>query len=423
MTAPRIDASLGTFEERVRREASEEFWRYIALSADIGPGSLIDHASRISGLRREQLRKLATLHWLLSDEVGQLLEALPTALARLSRTTSPVVGVGPEVRGALDWGATIGLRASRGSHAPEFVFDEAQAENDTPANRVLKTALRWVERTGRFFSLGDDELLGDPATSSRWLDEASRRVNLAYRALRHVGLVTVRAPERLSEHDLRAASAEPARGYRRAAGAARLRRSLVDLGEQDAIRRMLHRRLLIPSQQFRLFEIWILSRIARYFRSAGLEEVSAPLIGDRQSIPVYRFARNDVSLVDVYFQGLPVIMREQSRYRDIFASYDLDAGARTPDIVVQRGPDRLIVEAKASDDPRYVADGAYKTLGYLSDFATTVHAPDAGPSALLVTKSLPRLLAGVSRIQHELWISTIERLDSDLELVLHRFTV
>ncbi len=428
MKAQAIDADLGPFGDRIQREASEEFWRYVGRSARLGPGTPLDHASRIAGLSKQHLARLATLHWLLSEEVLAFVEAVPSALARLSRTTAPVESEGQEVRGAINWGATIALRTRTGGMSvPSFVYAEAQARNDTPANRVLKTVLSWIVNTAPSYSMHPDRWADVPQESGRWVAEALRRSVLAQRALRHSGLASVRAPARLSEHEVRTCAAEPSRAYRRAADAARLWRALVEREEPGAVHAMLRRRVLVPAQQFRLFEIWILARIARFFRGRGCAETHVPLLADMTAGPVYRFKKEGVT-IDVFFQGLPIAMKSASVYKDLFGAYDLDVGARTPDIVVQRGsrPDslRLIVEAKASDDPHYVADGVYKTLGYTADFAAALPAPDSGrPAALVVIKTKPSLLPGKTRDGHRVWIATIESLDATLATVLNDFAV
>jgi hypothetical protein len=421
-----IDAELGVFEGRIYREASEEFWRYVAVSAKLGSGTTVDHASRVAGLAKSQIRRLATLHWLLSAEVDEFLQALPQVLARLSRTTAPVSGEGQEVRGAVDWGATLALRASSGCRMPTFAYVEAQAKNDTAANRVLKTMLQWIVSAAKSLTAVPSELADDREEADRWVSETVRRAGIAIRALRHPGLRAVRAPERLSEHDLRACSAEPVRGYRRAVEAARLRRALIEREDTEAICAMLRKRLLIPAQKFRLFEIWILARIARYFREQGCEQFSVPLLGDGQSVPVYRFRRDGIPSIDVFFQGVPVTMRNFSSYREIFEAYSLDVGSRTPDIVIQRGSRadamRLIVEAKASDDSRYIADGVYKVLGYAADFVHALPPATSGsPVGLLVTKTRPHLLPGAQRQNHRVWIATIESLDATLPTLLGPF--
>jgi hypothetical protein len=417
---------LGGFQTRIYREASEEFWRYVAASARVGEGSPIDYASRIAGLAKPSLRRLAALHWLLSGEVESLLESLPSVLARLSRTTSPIAGEGQEVRGAIDWGETLAARASADWRVPIFSYTQAQAQNDTPSNRVLKATLQWVVTAVTTVTARGADLADVRAERDRWIGEATRRARIAIRALQHPGFVTVRAPERLSEHDLRTCAAEPARGYRRAVAAARLWRKVIEREDSAAISAMLRERVLVPAQAFRLFEIWILTRVAFHLRAAGCIEFSVPLLGDGQSVPVYRFRRGTAPVIDVFFQGVPTAMRRSSAYREIFEAYDLDVGSRTPDIVIQRGSRedalRLIIEAKASDDSRYIADGVYKVLGYAADFAEAL--PQSNPQTpvgLLVTKTKPSLVQGADRRAHPVWIATIETLDSVLPDVLEPF--
>jgi hypothetical protein len=425
MTTPVVDADLGALEERVFREASDEFWRYVAASARIGHGTTIANASRISGLSTKALHRLATVHWLLSEELGRFLDAVPATLARLSRTTSAAMGLGPEVRGSIDWSTTVALRAGSGWRVPTYAYVEAQAENDTPANRVFKTSLQWVSSAAGHMAAQPDTLLDDVSESEHWIREVSRRAGIAARALQHKALSLVRAPQRLSEHDLRVCVSQPLRGYRLAVAAVRLRAALVERGQQERIREMLQRRVLIPAQRFRLFEIWILARVARFFREAGWRETVVPLLSENRSTPVYRFSSEGRADVEVFFQATPVAMRRVSAYREIFEAYDVDVAARTPDIVIQQGPRpeslRVMIEAKASDNQDYIADGAYKLLGYAADFAAALTGR-GGPIGLLVTKSRPELKAGAIRRTHRVWISNAAALDVTLANFLAPFT-
>lgn len=319
----------------------------------------------------------------------------------------------------------MAARARTGWRVPTFVYSEAQAEADTPANRVLRATLESIVSGASAYTRDLPELTDDGAESSRWVRELSRRSATAIRAVRHPGLEHVRAPARLSEHDLRVCAAEAARGYRRAAAAARLRRALVEREDPRAVESMLRRRVLVPAQRFRLFEVWILARIAAFFRAGGFDEGDAPLLSDAQSAPVYRFRQREGTWIDVFFQGAPVVMRRASIYKDMFRAYDLDVSGRTPDIVVQFGVDaeapRLLIEAKASDDARYVADGAYKLLGYAADFADALPEPNGAlPAGLLVTKSVGAY-NGQSRSGHRIWIANVDSLDATLRDIFQVF--
>src|SRR5581483_8095436 len=121
--------------ERVIAQVADELWRYVAARArpvELAARLLAD----VSGLDPIDLEVLRHLHVLLSAEVaGFVVQGLPVLLPRL-RPAAPLrlAGSRSQVRGRIEWGATLAARARSGaadatlylSRLPRTTFDSAE---------------------------------------------------------------------------------------------------------------------------------------------------------------------------------------------------------------------------------------------------------------------------------------------------------
>jgi len=419
-------AELGPLGPAIREQANAELWRYLAAGARVRRGARLDASASLAGLAPEDFQLLASAHLLLSDEVSAFLTDVPKVFRRLARSTEAPLSVGSDVRGPIDWERTWAARAGWGWSVPLFAVREAQPLVDVAPNRVLKATLR-VVRDLAFRVLGAPRARAAAreiaaTEGARWVDHASAVGSRAAELLRAKPIATVAASTRVGERDLRAAYDERSRLYRSAVAVQRMRRALIDRLDPEALHRLWERRLLGPGQDARIYELWVLSRIAAFLRARGAEVVPRPLLAEGRHAPAYRF-RTAYGEIAVHFQGLPAALRSASNYKDIFAAYSLGVASRLPDIVIEaRRADevrRLIVEVKASRRAGYIADGVYKVLGYIADFGDEVRPLGDGlPSGLLVALDQVDLLPGADRAGHACRIATFATLDAELDAVL-----
>ena len=165
-----------------------ELWRHLS-QASIRDDDFVFEASRLLQMSASDVRTLAQLHFVLSDEVASLLEQMPSLIRRLSTTTEYEREASAErVRGAIAWGETLSARAASGlPHL--FVTNPARRAYETPENLLLVFALSAIARFGR--------LTGWQEATSRGTGEQVRsRVNDAVRWGRARGLadLEVRVP-------------------------------------------------------------------------------------------------------------------------------------------------------------------------------------------------------------------------------------
>lgn len=141
------------------------------------------------GLPRRTSRQVVGAATAGSAEAGALLEAMPRLIRNLSISTVTVPErCTGEIRGPVLWSETLSARAASAGDPGVFVCATVSRAYDTPANRLLVTALDAIVRGGRDverFRDGRDE-------EPELLHDARHHADLAQRYLDHRTLINVR---------------------------------------------------------------------------------------------------------------------------------------------------------------------------------------------------------------------------------------
>lgn len=124
-----------------------DVWRYVTQAAS---GSDIElEASHLLQMRPAEVRRLAAIQFLLSEPVSRLIDQMPSLIRRLATTTeAEEEWSASRVRGPINWGLTLGARASTGlPHM--YVTSPARRAFQTPENEALVFALDAIRSVGR----------------------------------------------------------------------------------------------------------------------------------------------------------------------------------------------------------------------------------------------------------------------------------
>jgi hypothetical protein len=155
-----------------------DLWRYLTPAADIETEVL--EAAALLQMRPHELRTLGSLQFLISDQLGALLEYMPFLLRRLSTTTALEEEISADrVRGAIQWGRTIGLQHAIGM-PNMYVTAPSRRAFQTPENELLVFLLDQTLALGRLLGWGS-------STSPNAGRLVSQRVQNAERWARRVG--------------------------------------------------------------------------------------------------------------------------------------------------------------------------------------------------------------------------------------------
>jgi hypothetical protein len=345
-------------------------------AASIERDGPVNAAVELLGLPESDLRRVLAVHLMLSQPVRELVAELPTGIRRpLTSSVRPRV-VGRTVTSGIDWAATIRNRATSSPVADTWVTRPANRVFDTPENR----ALAWILAT-----LEDRGLVAVPAPGDapgKWGDEIRAMTGVIHTARRTAWLEAVPAAWPGDEAYLRL-KADRMGFYRvRVSSAARYLRRLVVAPSPDDIVEALSHRYFEPKQDWKLFEIAVLMRIARALAAVGTRVNPTRLFHDGKSRPFGVYRVGAARELRIWYQAWPPATAP-SELDDAIRHYELPSGWNRPDIVIEfvdHGlPARaLVLELKASTSGSYLSSGFAQLLSYLRDRPKLLASPGSG---------------------------------------------
>lgn len=370
--------------ERILAEVTHRLWLFTRRAALPARGRyrLVLQLTRLSDA---DLRRLRAIHYLIDPGLQRLLsEAVPDILRRMAAAKLPrIATTRGEIRGRIDWGRTAAERAACAAGIYEhdlYVYRTGQRSADIAPNRVLKALLVHTgslaaEVLGTHFSLDSHFAAGYEAG---WTQYAAETYTLCRNCLNSPELRAVSVPDTISGEMLLAARTARNPAY---AEIERHYRHCIELtGEggsalPEITEAVLREQILQPLDPDVMYELWIFFRTLDVLEEHGWQARRLRLVGSKEESgepAVYRHAAGGE--MRVFFQQLPREWRTLSAYTGIFEKYALGTAARRPDMILHwtapSGAERfIIVEVKRSSNARYLADSAYKVLGYLKDFA------------------------------------------------------
>ena len=346
-----------------------DLWRYLTPAASI-ERELLDAAALLQ-ISPHELRVLGRLQFLVSDEVGKLLSELPWLVRRLATTTAKEEEWSAErVRGAIQWGRTIGVRQSTGiPHL--YVTAPARRAYQTPENELLVLVLEAVVSIGRStgWHRSAAEAVGKVIAS---------RVSDAERWLQMRALGEVERRPVSGTKLARVRSGRHRRRYATTLDAYARYRLLVERLDRPSIRAAVEMFGLVSRDDATLFEIFCTIRTLDALRLQGWKLGKLGLFEGALRL---RGHRDDVA-IEVFYQSTPSALSRRSVYRSVQQSHAMTIGALRPDLVIRvdapTGRRWLLIEVKGGK--REVADSlraaAYDLLAYRTAYAPELDTQD-----------------------------------------------
>jgi hypothetical protein len=356
-------------------EIKRDLWRYLTPASDIETGML--EASALLQLEPRELRALGRLQFLVSAEVGELLRQLPILVRRLATTTASEEEWSAErVRGAIQWGRTIGVRQATGiPHL--YVTSPARRAYQTPENELLALVLDAVvvlgKQSGWHRSASDNvgRLVRDRVSEAeRWL---------AIRSLLEVERRPA-TPTKLA----RIRSGRNHRRYRPVLDAYERYRALADHLDRKAVQEAIETYGIVSRDDATLFELVSTFRIIEALRGLGWTLGRLGLFEGALRMHGWQGSAE----IELTYQATPKGLSRGSVYRDVQHDHQLKPGALRPDLVINvRRNDVarwLLIEVKGGE--RGVAQSAraaaYDLLAYRTAFAPVLSAQIGHPYGL-----------------------------------------
>jgi len=326
-------------------ELRERIWLYLTPSVEFE--QVLLQAAALLQLPPEDVLTLGRLHFLLSGEVGALLEGLPVLIRRLSTTTAHEEERSAErVRGTVQWGKTFAARA--GSGLPHlFVTSPARRAYQTPENELLVFVLDAIARTGR-----DTQRLA--RSTSGPTTQVAGRLDTAQRWRSHRALSDIERRPVTPRSISRTRSGRKRRTYAVALAAYEVHRRFVGEMNRQAIREAVEARALVTRDDPTLFELLCLFRVIESLQVLGWTAGKFRLFGLGRHLRL-RLGRGR-EVIDLHYQGTPQEFRDASLYRILATHHGVGTSPLIPDVVLCRSVGRttryLVIEAKLGDDRR-----------------------------------------------------------------------
>ncbi len=349
---------------RVRRD----IWRHLTASARTDDEVLLEAAALLQ-MRAGEVRTLAQLQYVLSDEVAELLARMPVLVRRLTTTTRRETETSASrVRGPVVWPETFAARAVTGlPHL--YVTAPARRAFDTPENQLLRYCLSTIREAGR--RTGWDRAAGTGVG-----DEIRARVNEATRWLAVRSLAGIQLRPISAETLSRVRTSRRRRDYQAALSTFMLHQRYLKRLDRDAVRNAVERQALVTSQDSTLLELLCAFAIVRALRRLGWEGAPVALLAPPR---LFQGRRGDSS-IEVYYQHTPRALSAGSIYREMQKAHAFETtSGLIPDLVlrVEREPDQVrwvLVEVKGLE--RAVQQSARAALSdllaYRRAFASTL---------------------------------------------------
>jgi hypothetical protein len=312
-----------------------EIWRYV--SAASRREDLVLQAAALLGMPAAEIRSLAQIQFVTSDEVGELLAAMPKLSRRPTTTTEAVREQSADrVRGAPLWGPTYGARAATGNRMVH-VTAPARRAYQTPENELVVFLLKAIARVAQH--------TGWAASNAEWAGRIVReRHDDAVRWLGVRAFQEVRSGPMAPGTVARVRTGRAARRFAPALSAYERYHALVDDVDPVAVRKAVEQHGLVTRLDDTLLELQVLFGVERALGSSGWAVSEPRLMVGGGSVLVA--TRGDEHL-EVFFQRALARVTELA---SVYASVQKDHGVAPAS---QMRPD-LIFRHRAGDDERWV---------------------------------------------------------------------
>jgi hypothetical protein len=380
----------------------DRIWLYLS-PASAATSAALD-AALLLELGDDDATTVGQALYLLSDEVGAVIDASPSLLRRLPTTSVVAEERSTErVRGAVRWQPTI-LERRRTGATNLVITSPSERAFDSPEALLLATVLTGIVDSGR--SLGWDTGTGHAGAVAR--ERATTAARLV--STRVLAPLDPRPPT--TRQLMRISTGRHRRRFDAVVAAHLLHHDLVTRRNEVALRSAIQCGGLVVQAEDRLFELWCLFRV--------LDELAA--LG--WSLPRPRVFAGGLALVairsgdrlEVRFQRLPQALRKQSVYRTTLAAHGLSASNLQPDLTLTHLPadgpaSILLLESKMGQSRPAAAsarEAVQNLLAYGASFKDAISKQPAPYGLGLVWGS------GLRAVEERIMLCSIDRVGDAL---------
>ena len=321
-------------------------------------------------LSYEDFITLKVVHFLLSDEVRNLIKILPQLVRNLAHSTQKETEiVRGNVQGHIDWGLTFKERYSQGfNDGSLFVCNPPSKYYDLEENQLLKFLLKRIKYLkDNYLNFINPETFDIEKIDENkdWYTIVNDIVQIAKLTLKKVYFNEI-SDILIKPKHLRKCMKNRNLLYHYVAKAYRLYEDLFILENEDILKELLSQRLIKTADGDKLYEIYVFFNLVK----------SLPGFFEMKLL----YSSNDYSTtciiddleITIHYQKIPPPLKKVSKYLNIIENYDIGGKSRAPDIIIEFKRNKKtwyrLVEVKNSSSPNYIRSSLYKVMGYYNDF-------------------------------------------------------
>lgn len=321
-------------------------------------------------LSHDDLITLKVVHFLLSDEIRNLIKILPQLVRNLAHSTQRETEIiHGNINGRIDWGATIKERYSQGFNDKSlFVCNHPSKYYDLEENQLLKFLLKRIKYLKEnYLNFINPETFDIEKVDNNkdWYTIVNDNVQMAILTLKKVYFNDI-SDISIKQKHLRKCMRNRNLLYHYVAKVYRLYEDLFILENEDVLKELMSKRIIKTADGDKLYEIYVFFNLVKSL--PGFFEGKLLYSGNDYSTTC---VLDDLEIT-VHYQKTPNPLKMVSEYLDIIENYDIGGRTRSPDVIIEFKKNNKIfyrlVEVKNSSLPNYVKSSLYKVMGYYKDF-------------------------------------------------------
>lgn len=365
------DENLNEFNRKIILNEIREFFHIYLFKGYIVNASNFE-ISNLFNLENDDLNILKTVHFLLSDEVLELIEILPLLMRNLSHSTRKEIEESRgAIKGIIDWNQTIKTRISKGgSDDTLFVCQPPSKYYDLEENQLLKFLLREIVYLNHKFldfnNLKTDLNIEKLDNNLDWQQIIDFNMYNIKKILKKVYFDKITTIKKVSLKHLRKTYKNRNQLYHKLVKAYVLYEDLFILNKKEILKELLEKRLITTLDDNKLYELYVLFNLIKIFPESKIVKL---LYSNNEYV-----LKAEVGYVKItmYYQKTPEKLKQESQYLNLLENYTINKKVKSPDIIIEFECNGTIfyrlIEIKNSSDADYIRESVYKVLGYYNDF-------------------------------------------------------
>lgn len=322
-------------------------------------------------LSGDDIKKLKTMHFILSRPVRELISSLHIIVRNLSHTTNCEHEESENhIKGAIDWGLTYKHRLSKGyANHTIFVCNTTSKFYDLEENQLLKFILKKIiylsKKYLKFINFNDFNIEKFDK-DNLWYEKVIYMISIVEKYINKVYFDEISNISTVNYKHKRKCIKNRNHHYHLVVQAYQIYESLFIKNDEEILKEMINSRVIKSINPDKALELYVFFNLIK----ASKIDLNSLLYSGNDYFP--QGLLDDGTFIKIYYQKTPNQLKKVSKYLKILDNYDINKNVRSPDIIIEFEKDNeidfRIIEVKNPGKKGYIRDSLYKVMGYYHDF-------------------------------------------------------